>query len=682
MSFGYGDFTRGKAYNTTIAYEPGFLSTSMCTGKPQGEYQGFAALNLTELQHPTSYNGTCQGLDVEMEKTTNGPYLSMPPELASLDPAWSTCVVVYWGAFDPPIALHTATALVPGQDSPPTPAPGSPITPPHAPATPTVHPVDPGKPATSSAAPKADPQGPEQQNPHSSDPVKSSADDPKLNPQGPDSQSSKLQHPNSQDPKSQDPSSQDPNSQDPSTHDSSPQDPTPEVPGEHNTNLPHSANSPNGDNDGYPATSAATPPANPLSHNGVNVDQGSSGNSADPQTSNNQSAGEKSGEDAGANPSNEDNAAGSSSTSVGNLNQSPADHSQPLPSIGGHQIQAASEGSIVIASTTIPPGVQTTIDSTPISVDNDQIIIASSTIRLSPQPANPIITLVNGEIISAGGKAAIVSGTTVALAPDDDALIVNGKTSPLPVPPISILTIAGQTLTPAPSGFVIRGQSVLPGGSAVTFSSNTLSLASGGNALIVNGRTTPLFSAPISVFKAGSRSFTAAPTGFAIGGQSVLPGESAVTFAGSTFSLASAGNAIVVNGISTPLPSVPISIFKAGTQAFTATPTGFSIGTQSISPGGSAVMVDGTLVSLGPSQLVIGTSTVPLGSAAQEYGGALTGLIMNGIGGGASPTDKSSNGSNIAPFLGGGGKLRVDIRTVVLTLAVNFGAVMIVLELL
>ena len=46
-----------------------------------------------------------------------------------------------------------------------------------------------------------------------------------------------------------------------------------------------------------------------------------------------------------------------------------------------------------------------------------------------PPPADPIITLINGDTISAGGQAAIVSGTTVALAAND-ALVVNGKTSP------------------------------------------------------------------------------------------------------------------------------------------------------------------------------------------------------------------------------------------------------------
>ena len=166
---------RGTTYNTTIAYQPGVSSTSVCTGEPEGFYRGVSALNLTALEHSTSYNRTCLGLDISMGSTTNGPYYSLPQDLTLVDPAWDTGNAVRWGAFDPPITLHTATALVPdpGMDSPPTPAPGSPAALPHAPATPTAPAVTPGKPATHSPAPKAGPQPLEQQSPHPSDPVKS-----------------------------------------------------------------------------------------------------------------------------------------------------------------------------------------------------------------------------------------------------------------------------------------------------------------------------------------------------------------------------------------------------------------------------------------------------------------------------------------------------------------------------
>ncbi|KAF6223722.1 hypothetical protein HO133_000565 [Letharia lupina] len=564
-SFGDGDFTRGNVYNTTIAYQPGLLSTSICTGEPEGFYQGFSAINVTELQHPTIYNGTCMGLDASLESTTNGPYLSLPQDLTILDPAWSTCNAVLWGAFDPPIALHTATALVPdpGKGSQPTPAPGSPVAPPHAPPTPTANPIGHGNPATHSPAPKADPQGPGQQNAHPPDAVKPSANDPKADPQ--------------------DPGEQQPNPPDP---------------------IQPPVNSKNDD----PATSTAIP----IALNGDNAAQGSPKVVSDPKSNEPQPTGEISEGDPGADPGSGHNA-GPALDPAEDLDQSTADYAQPLPSIGGYQIQAASGGGVIIASTTIRPGVQTTIDSTPLSVEKGQIVIASSTIPLALPSADPIITLANGDIISAGGKAATVSGTTVALAPDGNALVINGKTSPVPPPPVPILTVAGQTLT-------------------------------------------------------------AAATGFAIGGQSVLPGGSAVTYAGSVFSLASGRNALVVNGRTTPLPSPPVSVFQIGSETFTAIPTGFAVGAQSVSPGGSAVLVNGTLISLGSSELVIGTSTMPLGSAAQTRAGALGSLIMYGFGGGTSPTGGSSNGSNVVPFVGEGGKLRVGFGTVVLALIVSLGA--------
>ncbi len=86
-SFDNGDLTRVRAYNTTIAYQPSVLSTSICTGEPEGFYQGFSAINITALQHSTRYNDTCLDLNISMETTTNGPYLSLPQDLTIVDPA-------------------------------------------------------------------------------------------------------------------------------------------------------------------------------------------------------------------------------------------------------------------------------------------------------------------------------------------------------------------------------------------------------------------------------------------------------------------------------------------------------------------------------------------------------------------------------------------------------------------
>ena len=81
------------------------------------------------------------------------------------------------------------------------------------------------------------------------------------------------------------------------------------------------------------------------------------------------------------------------------------------------------------------------------------------------------------------------------------------------------------------------------------------------------------------------------------------------------------------------------------------------------------------------SQLIIGTSTVPLGSAAQTQDSALRSLITYGGGDGATSTIGSSNTSDVAPFLGGGGRLRVGIATVIFALVVDLGTVGIFLGL-
>ena len=92
----YGNVARGKAYNTTVAYAPAYLSTSISARAEQ----------------------TCAFTEIIYTELANYPYsdgssliLSLPSELSSVDPAWSTCVPNSYGAFDPPSTLHQATAL-------------------------------------------------------------------------------------------------------------------------------------------------------------------------------------------------------------------------------------------------------------------------------------------------------------------------------------------------------------------------------------------------------------------------------------------------------------------------------------------------------------------------------------------------------------------------------------------
>jgi hypothetical protein len=101
------------------------------------------------------------------------------------------------------------------------------------------------------------------------------------------------------------------------------------------------------------------------------------------------------------------------------------------------------------------------------------------------------------QTLVAGGKPIIVSGTTYSLASSGNAIVVNGVTSTLPslATGSPLLTIGTQTYTYNPSvssAVVINGQTLVPGGPAITVSGNTLSLPISGTDIVVasSGKTT------------------------------------------------------------------------------------------------------------------------------------------------------------------------------------------------
>ena len=88
---------RGRSYNTTVAYAPKDLSTAL-SARPQETECTYVPVNYTMFGDYSSSG------DPDF-------FLSIPSSLTSLDPAWSTCTPVLYGAWDPPSALSTATAL-------------------------------------------------------------------------------------------------------------------------------------------------------------------------------------------------------------------------------------------------------------------------------------------------------------------------------------------------------------------------------------------------------------------------------------------------------------------------------------------------------------------------------------------------------------------------------------------
>ncbi len=178
-----------------------------------------------------------------------------------------------------------------------------------------------------------------------------------------------------------------------------------------------------------------------------------------------------------------------------------------------------------------------------------------------------------------------------------------------------------------------------------------------------------------AVFQIAGTSFMAVPTGFAINGQSVAEGGSAVTVDGTVISLGPSGlqigsSTIPINAEQTA--EAPQSIFEIDGKTFTAAPTGFPLAGQTVADGGPAVTIDGTTVSLGSLGLQIGSSMLAL-TAGQTAGPSMGGLIMSGFGSVPSATAGASNSpsgvrnnSSDMPFTGGSNmKSTLDVRMII-----------------
>lgn len=266
--------------------------------------------------------------------------------------------------------------------------------------------------------------------------------------------------------------------------------------------------------------------------------------------------------------------------------------------VAGQTIARASNGGLVIGSSTIAPGAEATIaghvisaasgGSTNIAIDGNNYAIPTSagTVLetptptlppMSPHPIEVAIILANGAIISAGGSAAVVSGMTCTVLPNDSGVVIGSKT--IPLPPSSVLAAATTT---------------------------TITVA--------------------------SVTFIAYATGFPIAGitTSLSPGGPACTIEGTMVSLGQ--GALQVGSTIMPLPTIPPEIFTVVDQTITAAPTGFTIPPDTtVSPNGSAVTISGTVVSLDSAGLLIGTSTIPLDAAefTVAAGGIVSGVEIN-----------------------------------------------------
>jgi len=318
-----------------------------------------------------------------------------------------------------------------------------------------------------------------------------------------------------------------------------------------------------------------------------------------------------------------------------------------IATIGGQVVSLDQSASfVVVGSSTqvLPagPGPAPVVTSPPQIVVGGSTIIAQTT-QSRPNAANnqnnpgvgPTF-VISGQTLTPGGSAITISGTTLSLAPSAGVVVVNGVTSTLkgadmPVATPPTLSIGNSVFSPVSGSsgatFVIDGQTLAPGGSAITVSGTTLSLGTSASFVVANGATLILGSpateanAPPTI-TIGNAVFSALPESsgptFVVGGQSLIPGGPAITAMGTTLSLAPSASFIVINGVTSALANPgsllttapPLTIGDATFRPLPGTGTAYMIGSALLTAGGF-VVVSGATISLaaGATALVIDGQT-------------------------------------------------------------------------
>ena len=226
----------------------------------------------------------------------------------------------------------------------------------------------------------------------------------------------------------------------------------------------------------------------------------------------------------------------------------------PILTIGS-QIYVANSASqyLIGAQTLIPGGPAITIQGTPYSLapSAKALIAGASTVSLSPTydtvtlPApsgltgEPIVSnyVIGTQTIVPGGPAVTINGVPYSLVPSATALVSGTQTIPLISKDSRLLptiTIAGNTfMANSASQYIVGSQTLMPGGSPITVSGVSYSLAPSATALVSNHVT-------VSLTPGLPQS-----TALTVDGQVLAPG-SAITVHGTKISFGSPGTDVVV----------------------------------------------------------------------------------------------------------------------------------------
>lgn len=238
----------------------------------------------------------------------------------------------------------------------------------------------------------------------------------------------------------------------------------------------------------------------------------------------------------------------------------------PAITVSGTAISFGPNTDLFIGSNSIPlkPSFwkETASSATQAGGQGNQLTIGPSVIWANSKSQY----IIDGQTLLPGGTPVTLNGISYSLGPSGKALVsgdstlaVDPSTTQNPLP---TLTIAGQLATAnAASRYIVDGQSLSPGGSAITISGTPYSLAPSATALISGSSTIPL-RRPMPALTIAGQTYTANPASvsqYLVAGQTLVPDGPPITVSGTQYSLVPSATALVYGG-STVALSIPTGV--------------------------------------------------------------------------------------------------------------------------
>lgn len=327
------------------------------------------------------------------------------------------------------------------------------------------------------------------------------------------------------------------------------------------------------------------------------------------------------------------------------------------PSVNGQPIVPLSDGKHQVGSQILQPGgPAVAVGESTVQINPQGSPVINGAV-VQPQPTVATATADGHVIINDGGGGVQVDGVhlptgtgpprlvggTPAWVPQNTPAGIATQQPGIQLPPsvpTPVITLpGGQAVNNVNGAYRINDQSLQQGGPPVVVSGSSYSLDSS-NSIHVNGEAfhLPSMATPSSTNVAG-QVVVPLPSGIAIGGETLHPGDAPITLSNSVS--VSLGSSVLLVGSNTIAVNAAVSpsqpTIQAGGNVLTQAPggSGYRVGGSTLLPGSPAVTIGGTPYSLAPPQsaLIVGTSTIPLAtypSDSQQDQQGHSPLVANG----------------------------------------------------